>query len=76
MKIRVITLPLGEDGTFDDQPLQVLLHERQALAVSAATGPEHRTRPPSRARAHTPFLAGRAEDQAPERAFGGRFRMA
>ena len=34
MKIRVITLVLGEDGTFDDEPLQVLLHERQALAVS------------------------------------------
>lgn len=34
MKIRVITLPLGEDGTFDDEPLQVLLHDRQALAVS------------------------------------------
>jgi superfamily II DNA helicase RecQ len=34
MKIRVITLPLGEDGTFDDEPLQVLLHERRALAVS------------------------------------------
>jgi superfamily II DNA helicase RecQ len=34
MKIRVITLPLGQDGTFDDEALQVLLHERQALAVS------------------------------------------
>ena len=34
MKIRVFTLPLGEDGTFDDEPLQVLLHDRQALAVS------------------------------------------
>ena len=34
MKIGVITLPLGEDGVFDDEPLQVLLHGRQALAVS------------------------------------------
>ena len=34
MKVRVITLPLGHDGTFDDEPLQVLLHDRQARAVS------------------------------------------
>lgn len=41
--------------------------------VVTATGPEHRIRPTSRARAHTPFLSGRAEDQAPGHAFGGRF---
>ena len=42
------------------------------LAVTAAR-PEHRIRPTSRACAHTPFLSGRAEDQAPGHTFGGRF---
>ena len=34
MKVRVFTLPLGEDGHFDDESLQAFLHDRQALAVS------------------------------------------
>ena len=38
------------------------LRNARRQAVTAA-GPEHRIRPTSRARAHTPFLSGRAEDQ-------------